>query len=239
MKKLLYTFLLILTIVVVSCDGVKREPGSTYMPDMAYSRAYESYPNLDSTIFTESETRAGSRIFYDRKPVAGTVKRGQVGVYHYANDSMGRVMANAINNPLDSSITAGEKEEAVRLFNIYCAICHGTDMKGQGPIVANGKYTAAAANLTDVAKFGKAIYGDGQLFHSITYGKNQMGGYASQLNNKQRWMIVNYIRSKQLPAKAVDAKTDTKSTAATTSTTKTVDTIKAVKAAATPTSKTK
>jgi len=28
------------------------------------------------------------------------------------------------------------------------------------------------------------------------YGKNKMGSYASQLNDKQRWMVVHYIKDK-------------------------------------------
>ena len=32
-----------LAIATVSCNDIKRTPGSVYMPDMAYSRAYESY----------------------------------------------------------------------------------------------------------------------------------------------------------------------------------------------------
>jgi hypothetical protein len=38
---------------------------------------------------------------------------------------------------------------------------------------------------------------DGQMFYSITYGKNLMGSYASQLNSTQRWQVIAYIRSKQ------------------------------------------
>jgi uncharacterized protein YgiM (DUF1202 family) len=38
---------------------------------------------------------------------------------------------------------------------------------------------------------------EGQMFYSIEYGKNMMGSYASQLNRKQRWMIVQYIKAKQ------------------------------------------
>jgi hypothetical protein len=38
---------------------------------------------------------------------------------------------------------------------------------------------------------------DGTMFYSITYGRNLMGSYASQLTPKQRWEIVYYIKSKQ------------------------------------------
>jgi SNF family Na+-dependent transporter len=37
----------------------------------------------------------------------------------------------------------------------------------------------------------------GQMFYSITFGKNLMGSYASQLTAKQRWQVITYIKSKQ------------------------------------------
>ena len=44
MKKIpIISFLIIVIAVVISCNDVKREPGRVYMPDMAYSRAYETY----------------------------------------------------------------------------------------------------------------------------------------------------------------------------------------------------
>ncbi len=45
MKRITFlTAIIIATIIVTasSCDS-KREPGKVYMPDMAYSRAYETY----------------------------------------------------------------------------------------------------------------------------------------------------------------------------------------------------
>jgi mono/diheme cytochrome c family protein len=193
-------------VVLSSCSGgPKRKPGRTYMPDMAYSRAYESYPDLDTNIFTSSEGQAGNKIYYDRLPVPGTVKRGQVTVYHGTNDSLGIIGSKTLINPLDTLMPATDKAESERLFNIYCAICHGTKLDGQGPLVTSGKWAGVPAMLNDLNKFGKAVYPDGQIFHTITYGKNTMGSYASQLNVKQRWMLVNYIRSKQKPAAATGA----------------------------------
>ena len=186
------------TMLATSCDGPIREPNTAYMPDMYTSRAVESYPNLDPKLFTENDTFAGNKIYYDRKPVLGTVKRGQMGAYRGTNDSMGIAEATAYLNPLpDSMETKFEKTEGERIYKIYCGICHGEKLDGMGPLIASGKWAGAAANLMDLTKFGRTVYADGRVFHSITYGKNSMGGYASQLNNKQRWMIVNYIRTKQ------------------------------------------
>jgi hypothetical protein len=35
----------------------------------------------------------------------------------------------------------------------------------------------------------------------MTYGKNLMGSYSSQLDRKQRWMVAQYIKFKQQAAK--------------------------------------
>jgi mono/diheme cytochrome c family protein len=43
------------------------------------------------------------------------------------------------------------------------------------------------------------------MFHSITYGKNNMGSYASQLSRQQRWMVIKYVRTLQGPATAAPA----------------------------------
>jgi hypothetical protein len=45
----------------------------------------------------------------------------------------------------------------------------------------------------------------GQMFYSVAYGKNLMGSYASQLSRKQRWMVIKYIKDKQLEGNAAAA----------------------------------
>ena len=38
---------------------------------------------------------------------------------------------------------------------------------------------------------------EGKMFHSMQYGKNNMGSYAGQLNKEERWKIVSYIKDMQ------------------------------------------
>jgi mono/diheme cytochrome c family protein len=74
-------------------------------------------------------------------------------------------------------------------------------LDGNGPLWkdGNGPYGAAPKNLmSDELK----KMAEGTMFHSLTYGKGQMGSYASQLNVKQRWMVIAYIKQKQGPAVA-------------------------------------
>ncbi len=55
---------------------------------------------------------------------------------------------------------------------------------------------------------------EGTMFHSVTYGKGQMGSYASQLSTKQRWMIISYIKGKQSAGMSAAPATGTDSTGA-------------------------
>ena len=194
MKKIatLSVVILAMCISFVSCDS-KREPGKIYMPDMAYSRAYETYAEKDSSVFTTDQSKkGGGKIYYDNNPALGTIKRGELFPYTLPNDSTGYKMSATVKNPIDS-ISVADLKEAGRLFNINCAICHGEKGAGNGPISTSGKI-GGIANLT-LDNYVKMA--DGTMFHSITYGKNNMGSYASQLERKQRWMVIKYIRTLQ------------------------------------------
>lgn len=194
--------------VMTGCKD-KREPGRVYMPDMAYSRAVETYSLLDSNKYTTDPADMGHKIFYNSKPVLGTLERGQLAAYTLPNDSNGYKLSAQVINPL-TPLTSKDSAEASRLFNINCAICHGADGKATGPLAVSGKI-GGVANLTGDAYIKMA---DGTMYHSIYYGKNNMGSYASQLDRKQRWMLVQYIRTLQpkqaaaVAAPAVAATTD-------------------------------
>ena len=197
MKKTVIISALILTTVVamVSCDS-KREPGKVYMPDMAYSRAYETYALHDSTIFTTDPAQAGHKIFYNSLPVNGTMRRGELPPYTVPNDSNGLINLSAlVKNPLPA-LSTEDSLEASRLFNINCAVCHGAKAEANGPVAAKiGGVKSIIAAATGTAT--TPGFSDGRIFHVMTYGQNNMGSYASQLSRKQRWMIVQYIRSLQ------------------------------------------
>ena len=133
MKKIatLFTATLITAVMLVSCDS-KQEPGKIYMPDMAYSRAYETYALRDSSVFTMDQAERGcSKIFYNNHPVSGTIKRGELFPYTLPNDSNGYKMSATVMNPI-ADMTEAEMKEAGRLFNINCAICHGEKGAGNG-----------------------------------------------------------------------------------------------------------
>jgi mono/diheme cytochrome c family protein len=213
MKKLSIIFVLIAGIVLISCGDVKRNPGRIYMPDMAYSRAYETYAVPDSTKVTTDIHHTDDKIFYSGLPVTGTIARSEEMPFPLAKDAPGDstnyVASKQIQNPLPP-LNASDMKEAERLYLINCGICHGMKLDGNGPLYNGGQgpYPAAPKNLvTDPSTVNMP---DGQMFYSTTYGKNLMGPYASQVNRKQRWMIIHYIKAQQnaAAAKAAPAATD-------------------------------
>ena len=95
-------------------------------------------------------------------------------------------------------------KEAERLYLVNCGICHDPKLDGNGPLWkdGNGPYPAAPKNL--MGDDMKALP-EGTMYHSVTYGKGQMGSYASQLNSTQRWMVISYLKSKQGDGAKVDS----------------------------------
>jgi len=173
----------------ISCGSdYKSKPASTYMPDMYVSRALETYASLD---YLHEQG-----ISFDYKPVEGTIKRGDYFPYHLKNDEEGYLKSAEVKNPLPQ-LNEKEVVEAERLYLINCGICHGTALDGNGPLYKSGEgpYIAKPATLVGDAKYESMA--EGTMYHSMLYGKNLMGSYASQLSAKQRWMIVHYIKLKQ------------------------------------------
>ena len=100
--------------------------------------------------------------------------------------------AQEIKNPW-----AGDKAalgDAKTLYTTNCAPCHGTKGKGDGP-------AAAALNPKPADHSSSLIQGetDGSLFWKLSEGRNPMPSYKKILTDKQRWELVNYIRTLAKP----------------------------------------
>ena len=203
MKKIvIITWVVTAGLLLSSCRD-KGSAGHAYMPDMTYSRAYETYAALDSSKFTGDTLERGGKIYYDRMPVAGTVAREDMPAFPMGIDKVGDtvnyVAAKSIPNPLPA-LSAVDYLEAARLYLVNCGICHGEKLDGNGPLFngGNGPYPSAPKNLMADPVVSKMP--DGQMFYSVTYGKNAMGSYASQLTTKQRWMVIHFVKAKQASA---------------------------------------
>lgn len=74
-------------------------------------------------------------------------------------------------------------------YEINCAVCHGVSGHGNG---VTSKYGwNGIANYHDQRLVEMA---DGEIYHTVTNGKNTMLGYGGNITVSDRWAIVAYVR---------------------------------------------
>ena len=96
--------------------------------------------------------------------------------------------AAALKNPVKA--TGSTLLEGKELFAIHCVPCHGESGKGNGPVAR--KFVPTPADISGTG-FGKAP--EGILFAIATHGLNAMPPFRSDLAVKERWRIVDYLRT--------------------------------------------
>ena len=203
MKNKLNIVLASLAVLVASSGCVSRgnDPGWEYAPDMYYSKGYEPYNQADS--FTLNPYCMSMR-----EPVAGSIALGKSAhIYPLANTGEGyEASATQITAPagLDQIDTRGKY-----LYNIYCAACHGAEGNNDGKVFQKvSALKPAWKGYTD--EYIKTLE-EGKIYHTLTYGKNNMGSHASVLEPTYRWRVVKYVK---LLSGAGSASTSTSDTAA-------------------------
>jgi hypothetical protein len=166
--------LLGMSALVTSCHDTKN-PNYQYMPNMYEGISYETY----------SESKAFKNGKEGQLPANGSINRG-FEVYEYENSTAGYELAKAnLKSPLDS-LSTKDMETAKGLFDIYCAICHGTAGNGKGKLVTQEKFLG-------VPSYADRPVTAGSIFHVVTYGLNSMGSHANQLNAHERWLVTAYV----------------------------------------------
>ncbi len=170
-----------------SCYHSKTDPGYEYAPNMYYPIAYN--PDSKNDQFKNGQTA--------QKPVEGTVPQGWT-KFQYANNIEGYTQASAeMVNPFAGDTTV--LEDGKRLYTNFCSHCHGATGKGDGSIVAAGKFPPPPSYSTGTSSRGGAMKDltDGKIYHTITYGINLMGAHASQISPEERWKITLYVHQLQ------------------------------------------
>ena len=69
---------------------------------------------------------------------------------------------------------------------------------GDGLVVAHG-FPPPPSYSSGQSSRGGAMkdLNDGKIYHTITYGVNAMGSYASQLSPEERWKVIMYVHHLQ------------------------------------------
>ena len=179
MKKIIY-IILITTIVFASCDKRSTERGSSFLPDMQESQAYDTYSKNPN--FADSMTM--------RLPVEGTVPRNITPYRLVKTDEDLKIAGEKFTNPY--KFTAENIAKGKLQYERFCSQCHGEKGDGQGYLYTSKKYAFPPANLTLAKTINRP---DGEIYHIINVGINIMGAHASQISQEDRWKIVMYMRN--------------------------------------------
>ena len=161
--------------LAMACKG--RGPATQ---QMATQPSYQ--PLQESTFFADGMSA--------RPRIPGTVARGEI-----QND--GFISTGMINGQLGDGfpfpVTMEVMNRGQERFNIYCSECHGKLGDGNGMIPSRG-YRRPPSYHSDVLRAAKT----GHFFDVITHGFGSMPPYAVQVNVRDRWAIIAYIRALQL-----------------------------------------
>jgi mono/diheme cytochrome c family protein len=178
--------LALLVLVVVSVagfrGGLSRKPPIEIFPDM--DRQAKLRPQTAEGFFADGLS--------SRKPVAGTIARGQPFRDIPLNTGRQPGTTNFVD-VLPVSVSSELLARGRERYTIHCAPCHGGQGDGKG--VTSKLGMAVVGNLHDPRIVQQP---DGEIFATITGGKNLMQGYASNLAIADRWAIVAYVRALQL-----------------------------------------
>jgi len=192
-------FLILFTIVVLLVVAIAGTRG-THSP----RRPIEVFPDMDRQLKLRPQVPDG--FFANQRSsqpyVAGTVARSEPlqtasgPVYPFEDHPVntGRVTGttNFVElNPLTVDLQLLERGR--QRYTINCAPCHGALGDGNGITKKYGM--AVVGNLHDKRI---VIMPDGEIYNTASYGKGLMQGYAGQVDLKDRWAIVAYVRALQL-----------------------------------------
>jgi len=207
MLKVSFGAIIIAAVVILGLAGVRGQKMShtpvEWFNDMAHQPRYD--PQHRSEFFKDGRAA--------RLPVAGTVPIGfnlpgryfqtegnnlVDGTGGFANQpdyfNTGR-MGDVYGDGIPETLTArGEAfvHRGNERYNIYCGICHGAAGQGNGVVKSFGLVTVRPL-IDDQLR----AQPDGQIFNTITHGKNTMGAYGPVIPVEDRWAIVAYVRALQ------------------------------------------
>jgi mono/diheme cytochrome c family protein len=110
------------------------------------------------------------------------------GTDYYNTGKMGDQWGTRIPLP----VTRELMERGQQRFNITCAMCHGATAAGNGIVKQHGLATVVSLQDERIRKMS-----DGEIFNTITNGKNTMMAYGPNILVADRWAIIAYLRALQ------------------------------------------
>ncbi|HSH10121.1 MAG TPA: cytochrome c [Oceanipulchritudo sp.] len=194
---IIYFFLVVLVLTVFGFRGCK----STKPP-------LEVFPDMDRQVrfHEQGQTNFFDDKRMDRLPVPGAVPHvtEELEAFpHLSPDNRfreddylatGKLADGTFGSGFPVEVSYENMKVGQEIYQINCAICHGDSGNGKG-VVAQERYgypTIVSLLQTRIMELP-----EGDIFNSITYGKNTMGPYGSKIRVEDRWKVIMYVRALQ------------------------------------------
>jgi mono/diheme cytochrome c family protein len=163
-------------------------PPIEVFPDMDHQAKYK--PQAESKFFADGRA--------DRAIPVGTVPHGRTvdadpaflraDDFHYAGKNADGSFARGF--PIDVTETLIHRGQ--NRYMIYCYPCHGALGDGNGITKSYGMVVTPTYHDDRIRAMP-----EGEIFNTITHGKNTMFPYADKLSPDDRWAVVAYVRALQ------------------------------------------
>ncbi len=186
MSKKLYIFLstIVASVMMSSCVSRGNNAGWEYAPDMYYSKGYEPYSQVDSNKINPYGMNM-------REPVPGTIAIGKLDYqFGLENNGDGYEASIDLKAPTNLSYSDGQGKH---LFEIYCVVCHGKLGNNDGEVFKKVPTLKPGAWKAYTDTYIRELP-QGKIYHTLTYGKNNMGSHASVLTPSERWKVIDYVK---------------------------------------------
>jgi len=195
-----YYTLAFLVVLLVSVMGFRGMPATRppieVFPDMDHQAKYK--PQAESKFFADGRA--------DRPLPPGTVPYGRsadladpaflkADDVHYAGKNPDGSFVRGI--PADLAVNEAFIRRGQGRFEIYCAPCHGKLGDGKGITKEYGMVATPSYHDDRLRTMP-----EGEIFNTITNGKNTMFSYADKLSPDERWAVIAYVRALQRARKA-------------------------------------
>ncbi|MBL4575449.1 MAG: cytochrome c [Opitutaceae bacterium] len=175
---LTFAFVVVATISILGFRGSKStKPPIEIFNDMDHQPKY--MPQGKSAFFADGRA--------DRPVPAHAVARGSFledDHLAFGKDSKGEF---ARGFPMD--VTQELLERGKDRYAIFCVVCHGESGDGNGITKKYGMLSTPSYTRADLLTMP-----EGEIFNTITNGKNTMGRYGDKLTVEDRWAIVAYLK---------------------------------------------
>lgn len=164
--------------------------GGQWFPQMKRQPAVQAYEAVNTAV----EVNRGGEAIQGRVE-AWSPPEGAIPVTGWEPpvSNVADAEADALQSPVEPDLRSLENGRTQ--YGIFCAPCHGSTGRGDGPVAGppfGQGPLAGVLPLTGPSGIAR-VRSDGHLYVTIRHGRRRMPNYV-RIPSRDRWDIVNYVR---------------------------------------------